>query len=793
MLQLFLRASCSLSFLILMLAEPQIGHAQQVGAAWYKNAAPEKCVSYIAWNNSPEKPIEGNATQALMAEPEVRAFVDDMRVRAGLLGPAMMGEELPKEKIELLHALSPMLVASIFERSGCMFVEELTVAQNMETAPVVKVAMLVDMGDKAEEFVSQMLKLVTEENRKTPEVNLAGTKAYSIELEESAGTLYFGNAGQVLVIAIGEETYASAIKRMKGSSQPAWLTKLDERAKSLNHVHSLAFMDVKTLLNSIQTIGGPQANMASDLLGLSNVEEVQMVSGLDDTGSVTHVLFDAVKVEGLLGVLTKNPVKDSLFENIPKDSLGAMAMTLDNEGVFELIRSLESIMGGGGPADFDRFKQEFRNETGVDFEDDLLRNLGDSWVLFNGASDGWLSGLTLVGEVTDAKKLSAAVEKFFTTVGEKVKQMPAYYRPGLFKQAYEGETIYSMTFPDVFVETSFCIKEDRIFIGLFPQAVKTAIKGLPAEQVMLDDMQVKKLSESKFLKGSARLSGMIYVDAKLQSQITYPYLQIFKTIGSSMSPRQMTPEMSALLSGVELPPARTVIPKIKPTMVLMRTSEQGIEIEARQTIPSNSAVLGVPVMVGMLLPAVGQVRKTAKEQQSLNNLKQISLASLNHESAHMRWPTDKPKGKSKHSFSWRVHILPYIEQNNIYNQIKFDEPYDSDHNKAVLAKTPEVFKSPLRKLPEGMTVYRGFKSDGKGGARGVLGGINGKGSRIGGVTDGTSNTILVAEVPDSMAVHWAQPGCLNVDDETVKKLLASKGFMLTAFCDGSVHKNSNDN
>ena len=656
-----------------------------------------------------------------------------------------------------------------------------------EKPPVIKAAMLVDLGDEADKFISQMVDFVNEEGGAAPKVDLAGTQAYQIELQESAGTLYFGNAGQILVVAIGKETYSNAVQRMKGTSEPKWLTKLEKQAQKLNHVHSLAFLDMKTILGSVRKVFGANSSVVSELLGISNVEKVQMISGLDSEGSVTHVLFDAEEVEGVLGLLTKYPVKDSLFEDVPADSLGAIALTLDNDGLMDLIKSVESMMGGRGN-EFSNLKREIRDETGVDIDEDLIRNLGDSWMLFNGASDGWGTGMTLVGDVRDAKKLTTAIEGFFKTVGNKVKEIPARRRPGLFKQAYAGETIYSMTFPGAFVEASICVKQDRIYVGLFPQAVMTAIKDLPADEVLMDDMRVKKLSESKFLQDPTKLSGMIYVDAKLQAEILYPYMQIIKTGASTMFDLEMNPDVSALVSGMELPPARTVIRNIKPTVVLVRSNEQGIEIEARQTIPTNSAAIGMPVMAGMLLPAVGQVRAAAKETQAMNLLRQLSLASLNYESAFMRYPVDGPSGENEHDFSWRVHILPFLEQGNLYDQIRFDEPWDSDHNKALFAKTPEVFKSPTRDLPDGMTVYRGFKSDGKGGAKGVMGGANGKGSRIGSVTDGTSNTILVAEVPDSMAVHWAQPGCLNVDEEVAKKLLTSKDDMLATFCDGSTHR-----
>ena len=775
MSRLMLRASCAFLLIAAVCCQSRFSIAKQADNDWYKRVAPEKCLSYVAWNSDAEETIEGNATQALMTEPEVRDFIDDLKRCTGLIAPAVMTEQgMPKEKIELAHILSPKLAASIFERSGCMYIEEVVVARNAEAPPAVKVAMMIDLGDEADKFVTQMAEIVGSKDQVLPQVDLAGTKAYRVELAEQAGTLYFGNTGQILVVAIGEQTYSGAIERMKGTQTPDWLSELDQRSQTLKHVHSLAFLDVKEVMRSIRKVFGPNANVVGELLGVSSVKKIQVVAGLDAEGSSTHVLLDASELEGLLGLFAKNPVNDSFFENVPADSLGAMAMTLDVDGLLDLLKTLGAMMGPG--SDLDEFKQEFRDNTGVDLEVDLLQNLGNSWVLFNGASDGWLTGLTMVGEIKNAKELTASVEKCFKALAQRVKEMPQRFRPGFFKRPYAEETIYSMTFPDVFVEFSFCIKQDRIYIGMYPQAVMTAIKGLPTDEVLLNDMQVKKLNDSSFLKGSTKLSGMVYADTKLQGQLTYPYMHLLKTGVSTIFRRQVNPEMIALLEGMELPPARTVIRKIKPTMVLVRTSEHGIEIEARQTVPTNTVAIGIPVAVGMLLPAVGQVRTAARQTQSSNNLRQLALASLNYESVHQRLPKDDS------NFSWRVQILPFIEQSNLYDRIKFDEPWDSEHNKTVLAKTPDVYKAPGSNLPEGMTVYRGFKEGG------ILGGLNDKGVSFGQITDGSSNTILVAQVPDEMATHWAKPDCLEVNDEVIKKLLSGKKKILTAFCDGSVNQ-----
>ena len=321
MSQSLLRASCAIFLLIGVGYQTQVVAAQQADADWYKLAAPEKCVSYVAWNNGAEKLIKGNATQELMAEPEVRTFVDDMKRRAGLFAPAMMSEQglMPQEKLELLHKLSPKLVASIFERSGCMFIEEVELGRNMEVPPAIKAAMLVDLGDDADKFVAEMAKIAGSEERPLNKVELAGTKAYQFDLVEDAGTMYLGNVGEVFVVAISEQAYAGAVERMKGSKTPAWLADLDAKSQVLKHVHSLAYLDVNSVMRSLRQAFGPNSNVVGELLGVSNVEKRQVVGGLDNEGSATHVLVEASELEGCLLYTSPSP-RDQRGSRMPSSA-----------------------------------------------------------------------------------------------------------------------------------------------------------------------------------------------------------------------------------------------------------------------------------------------------------------------------------------------------------------------------------------------------------------------------------------------------------------------------------------
>ena len=93
-------------------------------------------------------------------------------------------------------------------------------------------------------------------------------------------------------------------------------------------------------------------------------------------------------------------------------------------------------------------------------------------------------------------------------------------------------------------------------------------------------------------------------------------------------------------------------------------------------------------------------------KESANNLKQIAIAWHNYESVNGHFPSNELDGKGKALLSWRVQILPYIEQDELCKQFKMDESWDSDNNKKLIDKMPKLF-APIRvKGDAGMTFYQ---------------------------------------------------------------------------------------
>lgn len=204
--------------------------------------------------------------------------------------------------------------------------------------------------------------------------------------------------------------------------------------------------------------------------------------------------------------------------------------------------------------------------------------------------------------------------------------------------------------------------------------------------------------------------------------------------------------------------------------------------QTKLTLSISQEFLGkVPAL---LLPAIKSARAAAMANVSRNNLKQIVLALLNYNDANRAFPAAVmlgPDGKTPHS--WRVAILPYIEEQALYNQYKFDEPWDSENNKKVAATMPQVYRSATATNGQNCTSYVTLTHP-----DGVFSSTPAaKGTRIAQIVDGMSKTLAVVEA--NAEIPWTKPEDLPVVDGQPLPKLGMPGATIfnVAFCDGSVH------
>jgi prepilin-type N-terminal cleavage/methylation domain-containing protein/prepilin-type processing-associated H-X9-DG protein len=240
------------------------------------------------------------------------------------------------------------------------------------------------------------------------------------------------------------------------------------------------------------------------------------------------------------------------------------------------------------------------------------------------------------------------------------------------------------------------------------------------------------------------------------------------------------------------------------------------------------AIIGI--LIGMLLPAVQQVREAARRIQCLNNLKQMTLAMHNYESARMRFPPGFTFDQSNPfpTAFWSAFILPDIEQNNLYQQLDLEASFSADgtNNEAACGTFIPIFQCPSANVSPSVSDGQGIPNrvpcnylacasgtsvseSGSGpwvadafSADGIM--YENSRTTFGAITDGSSNTVIVGEAnfdfetlgldfvgQQEIADHWyigsdgAGPHAPDMSSD-ISEVVGSTGCAINPVDDGSI-------
>ncbi|MEX0678724.1 MAG: M56 family metallopeptidase [Pirellulales bacterium] len=215
--------------------------------------------------------------------------------------------------------------------------------------------------------------------------------------------------------------------------------------------------------------------------------------------------------------------------------------------------------------------------------------------------------------------------------------------------------------------------------------------------------------------------------------------------------------------------------------IIMAQLIKATKIEAKDaTVRSLTQVS--PRIADEFARQIEPARAAARRNVSANKMKQLGIALHNYHDVRRRFPSAVvigPDGKTPHS--WRVELLPFLEmKKDLYDRYKMDEPWDSEHNRKLIAEGADLFSVPMDK-PNGDCSY--FLITGPGT---VFDPAQGP-SSVRNIVDGTSKTIGMVEAKRS--IPWTKPEDIEYDpDKPLPKLggFFEGGYHVGAM-DASVH------
>ncbi|MBT4867266.1 MAG: DUF1559 domain-containing protein [Planctomycetaceae bacterium] len=192
----------------------------------------------------------------------------------------------------------------------------------------------------------------------------------------------------------------------------------------------------------------------------------------------------------------------------------------------------------------------------------------------------------------------------------------------------------------------------------------------------------------------------------------------------------------------------------------------------------------IAILIVMLLPVTRSAGPAARRSTCKNNLKQIGLAMHNYADVYGDFPpayTVDEDGNRLHS--WRTLILPYLDQQPLYERLDLSKPWDDPANAEAFETSVYSYRCPSADSAETHTTYLAVVTR--------MSFIRPTKPRpFSEITDEFGETLMVIEVDPENAVHWMSP--MDSDETLVfglgpESALPHEGGMHALFADGRVH------
>lgn len=783
--------------------------------------APEECLWYLSWNGvAKADPKSPNHTEQLIAEEEVQRFLGEIEAR--LRDALRKGAPQNPQGAELANQASK-LIAAFVKRPMAVYIESVTITPQ---GPGVRGGLVLSGGDQADEIRAAIEQiestLLTGRGGAVPtgggtpgkanDPQAAGkSKWRKLPTPPGAPEVEYGWQEKYLIVGFGAGSADEIAARFTGAT-PNWLANIKKQLK-VERPAMLHFLNLQQIRVMAQSALAVQGINVFGPLGLNNVMHYASVSGLEGEGSISRTqIATKSKPSGILALMGDKPLQASDLARIPKDATIAAAARIDADRVFNEIQSTVAKIDRRAGEEMRRELAEMEKHLGLSISGDILKSLGDVWTLSSAPSEGGIliTGLTLTVSVKDRAKLVAVHDKLVASARSADAAARQGLPPGARRRGVEiadfdfhGQKIFFANFigEEVPFAPAWCITDSELIVAPFPQMIKARLSRGSASGSLADVPDV-----AKALRSSTPPTGIVYQDTATIFRTVYPFVHMLASFACGELQRE------GIDIDVSLLPSAAAIEKhLRVGVTMIHSANDGVYLTSTDSLPIATAALPMalgPAMfftmarsrvVHVKMEEARAIRDVARatehvaavvnpaaaaRQQSVNNLRMIGLALHNFHETHKRLPrADGFNANGRAGLSWRVQILPFLEEDTLFREFRQDEPWDSEHNKKLIEKMPAVFKVPgSKKQADFKTNYvtvRGkdtmFPAGGS--------------TRIRDVKDGLSKTAMVVEADDDHAVIWTKPDDFEPNDEDpIAGLVGLRdASVLACFGDGSTH------
>lgn len=207
----------------------------------------------------------------------------------------------------------------------------------------------------------------------------------------------------------------------------------------------------------------------------------------------------------------------------------------------------------------------------------------------------------------------------------------------------------------------------------------------------------------------------------------------------------------------------------------------GAVLSAAIELPSRSKTIVVPAAfaAAVKLAHLATLWRDEVHRQHTSSLSELLLALHNYHDVNNDVPVAITNADGKSLLSWRVALLPFIEQDNLFKRFKLDEPWDSEHNKTLIEQMPKIFEIEGVTAKAGHTHYRTFVGE-------KAAWMSGRPLKFSTFMDGLSNSAIFFQAAEP--VIWTKPDELEFDGKMAVKsrLLFREGRTVIGMGDGMV-------